>query len=79
MPTISVASQLEDHRIELGEDYQFVMRCHDGRYGPLARDVAIDVLARETVNGDEAADTDRADAIVAEVRQTEQDVLPIAA
>lgn len=77
--TDSLASQLVIARIELGDDYTFVMRCQDGEHGQLVADVAVDVVARETVEGDEPTDAYLVDAIIAEVSQTEQDVLPLAA
>jgi hypothetical protein len=71
--------QLQNYRAELSEDYQFVMRCQDGKYGALASDIAVDVVARETVEGNEPSPNAMADAIIAEVHQTELDTRPIAA
>lgn len=79
MHTTTIASQIEARRIDTAQDYQFVMRCQDGVYGSLVRDVALDVVARETVDGSEPDPADLADAIIADVRQTEQDVLRYAA
>jgi hypothetical protein len=76
---MTTARQLVISRIALGDDYKFVMRCQDGEYGQMVSDVAVDVVARETVDGEEPTDAYMADAIIAEVRQTEQDVLPLAA
>jgi hypothetical protein len=78
-PMTSIATQLVTHRTELNEDYQFVMRCQDGKYGALASEIAIDVVARETVEGDDPTPEVMADAIIAEARQTELDTLLIAA
>jgi hypothetical protein len=77
--TTSTARDLVIARIELGDDYQFVMRCQDGAYGQLVAEVAIDVVARETLDGDEPTDACMADAIIADVSQTVRDVLPLAA
>jgi hypothetical protein len=75
----SFAGQLVIDRITLGDDYRFVMHCQDGGYGPLVAEIAVDVVCRETVEGDEPTDAALADAIIAEVSLTKQDALPFAA
>jgi hypothetical protein len=75
----SLATQLQTHRTGLNADYQFVMRCQNGKYGTLASEIAVDVAARETVEGDVPTPDAMADTIIAEVHQTELDTLPIAA
>ena len=74
-----IAGQLDLHRSTLGNDQQFVLRCQDGAYGPLVSDLALDVVARDTTDGTEPAAADLADAIIAEVRQSCPDPLPMAA
>lgn len=79
MITMSIASQLEGHRIELGDDTTFVLRCQDGAYGRLVSDVAVDVVAGDTSDGNDPGPAALADAILVEVRQTVQDARPLAA